>query len=44
LVQASHVPLGDGGWSASGSTVVAVWSLGLTLPAACAHRRDTERV
>ena len=44
LVQASHVSLGDGGWSATGWLVVAAWSLAVALLAAAAQRRDTQRV
>ena len=44
LVQASHVALGAGGWPAKGWIVVGAWSVGLTLLAAAAYRRDTQRV
>jgi ABC-2 type transport system permease protein len=44
LVQASHVSLGDGGWTATGWLVVGAWAAVLTLLATMAHRRDTERV
>jgi ABC-2 type transport system permease protein len=44
LVQASHVALGAGGWPAKGWIVVGAWSVGLSLLAARAYRRDTRRV
>lgn len=44
LVQASHVSLGGGGWTATGWIVIAAWTVGLTVLARAAYRRDTERV
>lgn len=44
LVEASHVSLGGSGWSATGWVVVAVWTAVLTVLAAHAYRRDTQRV
>jgi ABC-2 type transport system permease protein len=44
LVQASHVALGGGGWSALGWLVVAAWSVVLAAAAMWAYRRDTGRV
>ncbi len=44
LVQASHVALGGGGWGTTGWVVVACWSVGLTILARRAYRRDTGRV
>jgi ABC-2 type transport system permease protein len=44
LVQASHVSLGGGGWSAMGWIVVGAWSVVLIVLARAAYRRDTERV
>jgi ABC-2 type transport system permease protein len=44
LVQASHVALGGHAWSAMGWTVIAAWTLVLSLLAARAYRRDTGRV
>ncbi|HEY7208083.1 MAG TPA: ABC transporter permease [Gaiellaceae bacterium] len=43
LVQASHVSLGGKSWGATGWLVVAAWSVGLSLLAAYAYRRDTGR-
>jgi ABC-2 type transport system permease protein len=43
LVQASHVALGAGGWSVFGWSVVAFWSVALSLLAARAYLRDTRR-
>jgi ABC-2 type transport system permease protein len=43
LVQAGHVALG-GGWSAAGWAIVGAWTVGLTILARGAYRRDTERV
>ena len=43
LVQASHVSLGGAGWSATGWLVVSGWTVVLSLLAAYAYRRDTER-
>lgn len=44
LVQASHVSLGGGGWTATGWAVVAAWTVVLTILARAAYRRDTARV
>jgi ABC-2 type transport system permease protein len=44
LVQASHVSLGDGGWSVAGWLIVGAWSVVLSWLALAVHRRDTERV
>jgi ABC-2 type transport system permease protein len=44
LVQASHVGLGGHGWSATGWTVIAAWSVGAAALAGRAYRRDTKRV
>jgi len=44
LVQASHVAMGGGGWTAFGWTVVIVWAVVLAALAARAYRRDTLRV
>jgi ABC-2 type transport system permease protein len=44
LAQASHVALGGQGWSRTGWLVVAAWSVGGTVAAAWAYRRDTKRV
>jgi ABC-2 type transport system permease protein len=44
LVQASHVSLGGGGWSATGWAVTVGWTLALALLARAAYRRDTERI
>ncbi|HUK76539.1 MAG TPA: ABC transporter permease [Thermoleophilia bacterium] len=44
LVQASHVALGAGGWPLKGWVVVAVWSVAVSVLAAWAYRRDTQRV
>ena len=43
LVQASHVSLGGPGWSTTGWLVVSAWTVGLSLLAAAAYRRDTKR-
>jgi ABC-2 type transport system permease protein len=43
LVQASHVSLGGHGWTATGWSVVAAWTVVLAI-ARAAYRRDTERV
>ena len=43
LVQASHVALGGGAWTAFGWAVIAVWSVILSLLAARAYLRDTRR-
>jgi ABC-2 type transport system permease protein len=43
LVQASHVSLGGGGWTATGWLVVAGWTAVLSLLAVYAYRRDTSR-
>jgi ABC-2 type transport system permease protein len=43
LVQASHVGLGGAAWGRTGWLVVAAWTVGLTVVAARAYRRDTER-
>jgi ABC-2 type transport system permease protein len=44
LVQASHVALGGRAWSAMGWSVIAAWTLVLSLAAARAYRRDTGRI
>ena len=44
LVQASHVAVGGGGWTAFGWTVVIVWAIVLAALAARAYRRDTLKV
>jgi ABC-2 type transport system permease protein len=44
LVQASHVAIGGQGWGATGWLVVAGWTVGASLLAARAYRRDTKRV
>ena len=44
LVQASRVSLGGDVWGATGWIVVAAWTVGATLLAARAYRRDTKRV
>ncbi len=44
LVQASHVGVGGRSWTALGWITIAVWSVALTLLAAVAYRRDTNRV
>ena len=44
LVQASHVALGAGGWPLKGWVVVGAWSVAVSLLAAWAYRRDTQRV
>jgi ABC-2 type transport system permease protein len=43
LVQASHVSLGGEAWTTLGWAVIAFWSVVLSLAAARAYRRDTER-
>jgi ABC-2 type transport system permease protein len=43
LVQASHVGLGGAAWGLTGWVVVAAWTVGLTMVAARAYRRDTGR-
>ncbi|HEX5559599.1 MAG TPA: ABC transporter permease [Gaiellales bacterium] len=44
LVQASHVSIGGGGWSARGWIIMAAWAVGLAAAAGWAYRRDTQRV
>jgi len=44
LVQASHVALGGDGWTSTGWAVVAIWTVGGTLLARWAYRRDTQRI
>ena len=44
LVQASHVALGGGGWTATGWIVVAAWTATLSAFAIRFYRRDTQRV
>jgi ABC-2 type transport system permease protein len=44
LVQASHVASGGRPWGALGWAVTAAWTIVLTLLAAWAYRRDTQRV
>jgi ABC-2 type transport system permease protein len=44
LVQASHVGVGGGAWSAQGWLVIAGWTLVLSRLAVWAYRRDTGRV
>jgi ABC-2 type transport system permease protein len=44
LVQASHVGLGQHGWSRTGWLVVAAWTAGAAILARRAYARDTERV
>jgi ABC-2 type transport system permease protein len=44
LVQASRVSLGGQGWTETGWTVIAAWTIGLSVLARAAYRRDTERV
>jgi ABC-2 type transport system permease protein len=41
LVQASHVAIGGGGWSARGWLIMAAWSVVLAAAAGWAYRRDT---
>jgi hypothetical protein len=41
-VQASHVSLGGHGWTATGWTVVAAWTVTLAIPARAAYRRASE--
>ena len=43
LVQSSHVALGGAGWSARGWLIVAAWTAALSVLAAHAYRRDTQR-
>jgi ABC-2 type transport system permease protein len=43
LVQASHVGLGRAAWGRTGWLVVGAWTLAMTMLAARAYRRDTER-
>jgi ABC-2 type transport system permease protein len=43
LVQASHVPLGHGGWPTEAWIVVAAWAVALAAAARWAYRRDTAR-
>ena len=43
LVQASQVSLGGAGWSATGWLVVSGWTVVLSVLAAYAYRRDTQR-
>jgi ABC-2 type transport system permease protein len=43
LVQASHVGLGGAAWGRTGWLVVGAWTLAMTMLAARAYRRDTER-
>jgi ABC-2 type transport system permease protein len=44
LVQAGHTLLGANAWSSTGWIVVAAWAVVLSLLAAEAYRRDTQRV
>jgi ABC-2 type transport system permease protein len=44
LVQASHVSIGGGGWSARGWIIMAAWAVVLATAAGWAYRRDTQRV
>ncbi len=44
LVQAGHVGLGGRGWTTTGWIVVAAWTIGATVLARWAYRRDTRRV
>ena len=44
LVQAGHVGIGAGAWTAAGWGVVGAWSLAMGAVAAWAYRRDTKRV
>ena len=44
LVQAGHIGIGGAAWGAEGWLVVAAWSVAMTVVAAWAYRRDTERV
>jgi ABC-2 type transport system permease protein len=44
LVQASHVAISGQGWGSTGWLIVAAWSVGLTVLARRAYRRDTARV
>ena len=43
LVQAAHVALGGGGWTARGWLVVAAWTAAMLVVAVRAYRRDTRR-
>ena len=43
LVQASHVGLGGAAWGRTGWLVVGAWTVAMTVLAARAYRRDTER-
>jgi ABC-2 type transport system permease protein len=44
LVQASHVSLGGQAWGAKGWLIVAAWTVAMSLLAARAYARDTQRV
>jgi ABC-2 type transport system permease protein len=44
LVQASHVSLGGQAWGAKGWLIVAAWTAAMSLLAARAYARDTQRV
>jgi ABC-2 type transport system permease protein len=44
LVQASHVALGGSSWGTTGWLVIATWTIVLSLLAARAYRRDTNRL
>ncbi len=44
LVQAAHVALGGKGWTTTGWVVIVIWTVGATLTARWAYRRDTKRV
>jgi ABC-2 type transport system permease protein len=44
LVQAGHVGLGGAGWTRTGWAVMIVWTVGTTVVARWAYRRDTRRV
>ena len=44
LVQAGHVGLGGRGWTTTGWIVVTAWTIGATVLARWAYRRDTRRV
>jgi ABC-2 type transport system permease protein len=43
LTQASHLAAGGQGWGALGWGVTAAWTIGLSVVAAWAYRRDTQR-
>jgi ABC-2 type transport system permease protein len=43
LVRASHVALGGGGWGTTGWLTIAAWTVGLSVLAGRAYRRDTAR-